>query len=89
MAGLVWTEEKVAGSEHRHHVAHAGSIEVGRVMFDGSNGFWVWSTQLAEDAWGYGKTVEGTRGGFEVWLKQWLRNLRPLFDALGDDEPAR
>lgn len=82
MPGLTWTEEKIAGAALRHHVAHAGTVEVGRVMYDGSNDFWVWSTQLAEDAWGYGKSVEGAKGGFEAWLKTWIENFRPLFEQL-------
>lgn len=83
MAGLTWTEEKIAGAALLHHVAHAGTVEVGRVMYDGSNDFWVWSTQLAEDAWGYGKTAEGAKGGFEAWLKNWIENFRPIFEQLG------
>jgi len=85
MIGITWSRDSFAGAKGNRHVAHAGAIEVGRVMYDGSSGFWVWSSPLAEDAWGYGPSEDAAKRGFEVWLTAWLENFRPVFEAM----PAR
>lgn len=81
MPSLEWTEETKAGVSLNRHTGRAGAIEVATVMYDGSNRFWVWSSPLADDAWGYGATLEGAKGGFEAWLRGWLENFRPFLDA--------
>jgi hypothetical protein len=58
--------------------AHAGAIEVGYVEYDGGNRMWVWSSRLADDAWGWGSTAEAAKHGLEAWLRRWLENFRPL-----------
>jgi len=73
---LVWTQEERAGVPLAEFVGHAGAIEAGRVMYDGSNKFWVWSSALADDAWGYGTTRESAQAGFEAWLRTWLGIFR-------------
>ena len=76
MTSLTWTQEERAGVPLAEFVARAGAIEAGRVMYDGSNKLWVWSSPLADDAWGYGTTREAAQGGFEAWLRSWLQNFR-------------
>ncbi|MGD9739576.1 MAG: hypothetical protein AB7O56_01090 [Bauldia sp.] len=75
MSGLIWEQETTAGIPLNEHVAHAGTIEAGRVMYDASQRMWIWSSRLADDAWGYGTSAEGAKAGFEAWLREWLRNF--------------
>ncbi|HEY8566033.1 MAG TPA: hypothetical protein VIL65_11070 [Beijerinckiaceae bacterium] len=82
MSGLVWTQEEVAGVPLRRSVGRAGAVEAGAVEFDGSNGLWVWSSPLAEDAWGWAPTEAGARQALELWLKGWLENFRALRDGV-------
>ena len=81
MVGIIWKQDSVAGVSLNSYVGYAGAVEVGRVLYDGSNRFWVWSSPLAEDAWGYGPSEEAAKRGFEVWLAAWLENFRPFFEA--------
>jgi hypothetical protein len=50
-------------------------------MYDGSNRFWVWSSPLADDAWGYGTTAEAAQAAFEAWLATWLTNFASFLSA--------
>lgn len=75
MKGVDWQQESTAGILLKEHVAHAGRVEAGRVMYDASQRLWVWSSRLADDAWGYGTTAEAAKAGFEAWLRGWLRNF--------------
>jgi hypothetical protein len=81
MSRIQWRQDRVAGVPLNRYVGVVGSIEVGSVDYDGSNGFWIWSTPLQEDAWGYGTTEEAARAAFEAWLTQWLENFRPFFQS--------
>ena len=82
MLGITWQQDSVAGVSLNRHACYAGAIEVGWVMYDGSNRLWIWSSPLAEDAWGYGPSEEAAKHGFEVWLATWLENFRPFFEAV-------
>jgi hypothetical protein len=74
-----WERDAVAGVPLNRYVGFVGEIEVGSVDYDGSNRFWLWSSPLKEDAWGYGPTEEAARNGLEAWLTSWLENFRPFF----------
>lgn len=76
MSGIEWHQENVAGVALKRHVGRVGTIEVATIMYDGSNKFWVWSSPLADDAWGYGPSEDAAKRGFEVWLREWLENFR-------------
>jgi hypothetical protein len=88
MSGLDWQQESTAGIALKEHVAHAGTIEAGRVMYDGSQRMWIWSSRLADDAWGYGMTAESAKAGFEAWLREWLRNFEGVMSR-GSSTPPR
>ena len=77
---ITWTQASVAKVPLRRFVGHVGPVEVGAVEFDGSNRLWTWSSPLAEDAWGHAQSEAGAKQGFEVWLRGWLENFRPLLD---------
>jgi hypothetical protein len=79
MSRIQWRQDRVAGVPLNRYVGVVGTVEVGSVDYDGSNGFWIWSTPLQEDAWGYGTTEEAAKAAFEAWLTQWLENFRPFF----------
>jgi hypothetical protein len=76
---ITWRQDNVAGVPVQRHVGHAGAIEVGAVEFDGSNRMWIWSSPLAEAAWGWGSNEDAAKQALEVWLKGWLENFRPFF----------
>lgn len=81
MSAITWRQDSVAGVPLRSFIGHVGAIQVGLVAFDGSNSLWSWSSPLADDAWGYAATEEAGKQAFEVWLKTWLENFKPLFEA--------
>lgn len=81
---LNWTRDEVASVPLRRFTARSGAVEVGFVEYDGGNRMWVWSSPLAEDAWGWGADEAGAKRGLETWLRGWLENFRPFFSA----EPA-
>ena len=76
---LTWTQDEVATVPLRRYTARSGEVEVGFVEFDGGNRMWVWSSPLAEDAWGWGADETGAKHALENWLKAWLENFRPFF----------
>ena len=80
---LAWSQEEIAGVRLRRHVARAGAIPVGAVEYDGGNRMWIWSTPLAEDAWGWGASEEAAKQALEAWLRNWLANFRTFFDGEG------
>ena len=75
---LTWKQDSIADVTLRRFTAHAGAIEVGYVEYDGGNRMWVWSSRLADDAWGWGSTAEAAKHGLQAWLRRWLENFRPL-----------
>lgn len=81
MSGVVWRQDRVAGVPLQRYIGSIGSIEVGNISFDGSNGFWIWASPLQEDAWGYGATEDAARRAFELWLRNWLENFRDFLDS--------
>jgi hypothetical protein len=76
MSGIRWQQDRVAGVPLDRHLGFVGPVEVGQVAYDGSNRFWVWSSPLQEDAWGYGPTEQAAKTAFELWLRSWLENFR-------------
>ena len=77
---IAWTQDSIADVPLQCFTAHAGAIEVGYVEYDGGNRMWVWSSRLADDAWGWGSTAEAAKHGLEAWLRRWLENFRPLLN---------
>jgi hypothetical protein len=75
-AGIAWTQESVAGVPLNRHVGRVEAIEVAAVEYDGSNRMWIWSSPLAENAWGWAPQEEGAKQAVEVWLRGWLSNFR-------------
>lgn len=81
MSKIQWRQDSVAGVPLNRHQGFVGTVEVGHVAYDGSNRFWIWSTPLQEDAWGYGPTEHAAKEALEHWLLAWLRNFKPFFQA--------
>jgi hypothetical protein len=79
MSRIQWQQDRVAGVPLNRYIGFVGPIQVGSVDYDGSNRFWIWSSSLQEDAWGYGPTELAAKAAFEVWLASWLENFRPFF----------
>lgn len=76
---LTWTRDAVAGVPLRRSSARCGEIDVGFVEYDGGNRMWVWSSPLAEDAWGWGADESGAQQALETWLRGWLAHFRGFF----------
>ena len=75
---ITWVQDSIADVPLQRFRATIGAIEVGSVEYDGGNRMWVWSSPLAEDAWGWGSNVDAAKRGLEVWLRGWLENFRPF-----------
>jgi hypothetical protein len=81
MAGrIAWTQESVADVPLKRFVGHVQTVEVGAVEYDGANRMWVWSSPLAEDAWGWAPEEQSAKQALESWLVEWLRNFRSFLD---------
>ena len=83
MSRIRWQQDLVAGVPLHRHVGFVGLVEVGHVAYDGSNRFWIWSSPLQEDAWGYGPTEQAAKTAFELWLRSWLENFRSFLQPPG------
>jgi hypothetical protein len=81
MSRIQWQQDNVAGVPLQRFIGFVGAIEVGQVAYDGSNRFWIWSTPLQEDAWGYGPTEQAAKAALEHWLAGWLDNFKSFFQA--------
>lgn len=81
MNRIEWRQDSVAGVPLKRHVGFVGLVEVGAVQYDGSNGFWIWSSPLQEDVWGYGLSEAAAKAALERWLASWLENFRDFFEA--------
>ena len=81
MTRIAWFQDSVAGVPLKRFVGRVGGVEVGSVSYDGANRFWVWATPLQEDVWGYGPTEDAAKAALELWLRDWLQNFRPFFEA--------
>jgi hypothetical protein len=77
--GLDWRSE--GSKDSARLVAFAGKLEVGTVLYDPSNRFWVWSSTLSDEAWGYGPSEDAAKRGYEAWLRAWLENFRGVLDG--------
>lgn len=88
MSRIQWQQDQVAGVPLNRHIGFVGRIEVGSVAYDGSNRFWIWSTPLQEDAWGYGPTEQAAKTALELWLVSWLDNFRSFIQADRDPPSA-
>ena len=75
---IAWAQATGADAPLRRFVGRVGSVEIGTVEYDGSNRMFVWSSPLAEDAWGWGPTEHAAKQALELWLKRWLENFRGL-----------
>jgi len=76
-----WQQDSIAGVPLQRFIGHAGTVEVGFVEFDSGNRMWIWSSGLADDAWGWAPTGDGAKLALELWLRTWLENFRALFDG--------
>lgn len=81
MSHIVWQQDSVAGVKLSRHVGYVGPVEVGSVQYDGSNRFWIWSSPLQEDAWGYGPTENAAKQAMEEWLASWLKHFQSFFPS--------
>lgn len=81
MSHIDWRQDSVANVPLKRHIGYVGPIEVGAVQYDGSNKFWIWSSPLQEDAWGYGPTENAAKQAMELWLASWLEHFRIFFRA--------
>jgi hypothetical protein len=88
MSRIQWQQDQVAGVPLNRHVGFVGPVEVGSVAYDGSNRFWIWSTPLQEDAWGYGPTEQAAKTALELWLASWLENFTSFFQTDRDPPSA-
>ena len=79
--GITWTQDSVAGVPLRRWIGRAGLVEVGSVEHDAGNRLWIWSSPLAEEAWGWAPGEEAAKRAFEAWLRGWLDNFRPFWEA--------
>ena len=82
MRAIGWIQASVAEVPLRRFVGQVGAIEVGAVEYDASNSMWVWSSPLADDAWGWAANEEGAKQALDVWLRAWLENFRAFFDPV-------
>ncbi|MCB5175818.1 MULTISPECIES: hypothetical protein [Microvirga] len=89
MSRISWEQDSVAGVPLQRHVGFVGTVEVGSVQYDGSNRFWIWSSPLQEDAWGYGPTEGAAKRAMELWLASWLENFRAFFEPAPDPPAGR
>ncbi len=76
---IAWTRPEIAGLPTRRTIGHVGGVEVGAVEFDPGNRLWLWSSPLADEAWGWAPSEDGARQALEVWLRAWLAPFRPFF----------
>ena len=73
---ITWSQDEIASVPLRRFSARSGEVDVGFVEYDGVNRMWVWSSPLAEDAWGWAPEEQGAKQAVEVWLRGWLSNFR-------------
>src|SRR3954452_12264805 len=83
MSRIQWQQENEAGEPLQRFIGFVGANEVDQVAYDGSNMFWIWSTPLQEDAWGYGPTEQAAKAALDAWLASWLDHFRSFFQAGG------
>jgi hypothetical protein len=77
---IAWSRPAPDGIPARRSVGLVGDIEVGAVEFDPANRLWLWSSPLAEDAWGWAPSEPGAQRALELWLRAWLAPFRPFFE---------
>ena len=78
---IAWTQDEVAHVPLQRFTDRMGEVEVGAVEYDGASKLWTWWSPLSEEAWGHAQEEGGAKQGFEVWLRRWLENFRPFFEA--------
>ena len=81
VSAISWTQDSIANVPLQRYIGYVGEVEVGAVEFDGSNKMWVWSSQLADSAWGWATSLEGAMQALDAWLRGWLENFRPIFES--------
>jgi hypothetical protein len=77
---ITWTQDNVSDVPLRRYVGRVGTVEVGAVEYDGANRMWVWSSPLAEDAWGWAPEEQSAKQALDVWLRGWLESFRSFLD---------
>lgn len=73
---ITWTQESVAQVPLKRHTGRVAAVEVGVVEYDATNRMWLWSSPLAEDAWGWAPEEHGAKQALALWLRGWLENFR-------------
>ena len=73
---ITWTQKSVAQVPLKRHLGRVGAVEVGVVEYDATNRMWLWSSPLAEDAWGWAPEEQAAKQAFALWLRGWLDNFR-------------
>jgi hypothetical protein len=77
---IQWTRPDVGGVPSRRAVGFVGDVEVGAVEFDPGNRLWLWSSPLAEAAWGWAPSEDGAKRALDLWLRGWLAPFRAFFE---------
>ncbi|MGU3540680.1 hypothetical protein [Methylobacterium sp. A54F] len=80
-SSVTWTQGRVAEVPLQRFVGRVGAVDVAICEYDGSNRLWTWWSPLAEDVWGHAPDAEGAKRHCELWLRDWLENFRPFFEA--------
>ena len=78
---IIWTQGGISEVPLQRFSGRVGAIEVATVEYDGSNRLWTWWSPLSEDIWGHAQDADGAKQAVEVWLREWLENFRPFFEA--------
>jgi hypothetical protein len=78
---IIWTQGGIAEVPLQRFTGRIGAIEVATVEYDGSNRLWTWWSPLAEDIWGHAQEPDEAKQAAELWLRNWLENFRPFFEA--------
>ena len=78
---IAWTQDEVANVPLQRFTGRMGEVEVGTVEYDGAHSLWTWWCPFSEEAWGHAQEESGAKQGLEVWLRRWLKNFEPFFEA--------
>ena len=78
---ITWTQGGLSEVPLQRFTGRIGAIEVATVEYDGSTRLRTWRSPLSEDIRGHATEADGAKQAAEVWLREWLENFRPFFEA--------